>query len=398
MKQVPIQKLNKKLIYLCLLIVVAIAIPLAILPMASSAKASEVIKEKLPVQAQVQAEDAYAISGMEKFPASYEGLKQFEDEKAINQKAVHEKDVALAFDKLASIDQEQPQIASSPNAEDPWAEAYKQEQKHQAFDHYNAKRSSIQFARNNAAEKKDFQNEKDPMVGMLERTLDLAQKTMTPGYTQANDVFFKRHDLNSKAEDIGRLKRAPPFTLSEGTLIPAILLSEINTDLPGPILARVSHNIWDSKTGQALLIPQNSTIIGEYQSRVGHGQSRAQVVWSRIIFPNQQSVNLGEMVGLDKRGVSGASGSVNNHYDKVGLGLLMTTALGGGVRMTQGKYDQNSASMTQEFGNSLAQETMRLGTKIADKMLAIPPTMVVPTGKRLNVFVEQDLHLQPYHG
>ena len=186
--------------------------------------------------------------------------------------------------------------------------------------------------------------------------------------------------------------------ISEGTLIHAILLSEINTDLPGPILARVSHNIWDSQTGKALLIPQNSKLIGEYNSSVGHGQNRAQIVWTRIVYPNQQSVDLARMVGVDSKGTAGTAGSVNNHYNKVAMGLFMSTALGAGVRMTQGKYEANSASMGQEVGNALAHETASLGNKIANKMLGIKPTITVPMGERLNVFVEIDLNLRPYEG
>lgn len=178
----------------------------------------------------------------------------------------------------------------------------------------------------------------------------------------------------------------------------AILLSEINTDLPGPILARVSHNIWDSKTGQTLLIPQNSKLIGEYNSTVGHGQNRAQIVWTRIIYPNQQSIDLGRMVGVDKKVTSGTAGAVNNHYDKIVMALFMTTSLSAGVKMTQGKYDPNTATIGQDLGNALAQETARFGSRIADKALSIKPTITVSIGERLNVFVEQDLHLEPYSG
>lgn len=115
-------------------------------------------------------------------------------------------------------------------------------------------------------------------------------------------------------------------------------------------------------------------------------------------IPTQQSVDLGRMVGVDKKGTSGAPGTVDNHYDKVAFALLMTTTLGAGVRMTQGKYDPNSATVGEDFGNSLAQETARFGSRIADKMLSIKPTITVPMGERLNVFVEQDLHLEPYSG
>jgi type IV secretory pathway VirB10-like protein len=392
-----IRKLNKKLIYSCLMALAAIAIPLMILPLACQEKRGEKTREEKPTQALVPRDDAFAISGTAKFPSSYEGVKQFEHD---NIKASVNDDMAVALAKLSGVDQAPAEIAPEPlynhrHVENPWTEAQEQEHRRRAFDHYHARRASILFARENSSSEREAKKETDPVIGLLEKSLEMAQKHMDGGYEQSNQVFFKRH---GQANNIGQLQQAPPYTLSEGTLIPTTLLTEINTDLPGPILARVTHNIWDSKTGKTLLVPQNSTLIGEYQSSIGHGQQRAQIVWSRIIFPNQQSVNLGAMVGLDKKGVSGASGQVDNHYDKVALGLIMTTSLGASVRMIQGKYDPHSATMAQEFGNSLASETMRLGNKITDKMLSIPPTIVVPMGKQLNVFVEQDLNFRPYQG
>jgi len=103
---------------------------------------------------------------------------------------------------------------------------------------------------------------------------------------------------------------------------------------------------------------------------------------------------IGNLKGLP----SGAAGKVDNHYDKVAMALFMTTALSAGVRMSQGKYDPKTSSIGEDVGNSLAQETARFGTKIADKMLAIKPTITIAMGERLNVFVEQDLHLSPYSG
>lgn len=76
----------------------------------------------------------------------------------------------------------------------------------------------------------------------------------------------------------------------------------------------------------------------------------------------------------------------------------MTTTLGAGVRMVQGKYDRNNSTVAEDFGNSLAQETAHIGSRVADKMLSIKPIITVPMGERFNVFVEQDLHLEPYPG
>lgn len=339
------------------------------------------------------------ITGTEKFPETYGDVRKFEKENAKNS----EKKDPIE-DALAELEQkeatENPSRASSGyhhRDDDPWQEANKKEQKQRALDHYDAKRSDIMFVDNvRDRKKRDKEVHNDEKAKIME---DIPEPD-NDDILFASKINNKEHggSLSKSKNGIGVIKNPSRFMLSEGTLIHAILLSEINTDLPGPILARVSNNIWDSKTGQTLLIPQNSKLIGEYNAGIGHGQKRAQIVWTRIIYPNQQSVNLGSMVGVDKKGTSGSVRTVDNHYDKVAMALLMTTALGASVRMTQGKYDHNNASLSEDVGNSLAQETARIGSRMAEQMLAVKPTITVPIGERLNVFVEQDLHLAPYSG
>jgi type IV secretory pathway VirB10-like protein len=394
-----LRKLNKRLIIACLMGGSCLGIMAAVLPGFSKEGAP---KEHIQMAslAHLNSRDASIISGTDRFPESYSELKGFEKElkKDENNHQINN-DTFKAFEQTEQNIQAQPLAANTGRPQrygrndDPWLEAREREEKRRAFDHYDARRSDILFIdHGKKSNDKGGQKEEDPMVRMMESSLKMAQNLSQP---PKNDMFF----INKGREKaVGVLTDAVPFTISQGTLIPAILQTEIDTSLPGPILARVSQNIWDSKTGQALLVPQNSTLIGEYSSTIGNGQTRAQIVWSRIIFPNQQSVSLGEMVGVDKRGSSGATGSVDNHYDKVIMGLLLTTALGTSVRMTQGKYNPANATIGQDLGNTLAQETASLGNKITDKMLSIPPTIKVPMGERLNVFVEQDLNLKAYQG
>lgn len=390
----PLQKLNKRMIYGCLLLGSSIIIPVIVFSTLPDKKAhASMPSQKMAMQAHNNANDAFNISGTERFPENYGELKKFENE--INEHKPPSEEKLLEAMANAEMKRETGPIKQAQtdgyyhhaNRDDPWREARKREEKQQAFDHYDSKRSDILFIDNGNNKKRRAHGPDDGEQALAENSGEMGERK--------SDVFF----LNKKrGQDIGRIKEALPFMISQGTLIPALLQTEIDTTLPGPILARVSHNIWDSKSGKTLLIPQNSTLVGEYNANVSSGQARAQIVWNRIIFPNQQSISLGSMVGVDKKGTSGTEGSVDNHYDKVALALLMTTALGAGVRMNQGKYDPNSASIAQDLGNSLAQETARLGNKITDKMLAIPPTIKVPMGQRLNVFVEQDLSLQPYAG
>ena len=107
---------------------------------------------------------------------------------------------------------------------------------------------------------------------------------------------------------------ASPYTVMAGSLIPAVLVGGINSDLPGPVLAQVSENVFDSATGRSLLIPQGSRLIGAYQSAGAFGQQRVQIGWRRLIFPNTASMDLPQMPGTDEAGYAGFTDQVNSHY------------------------------------------------------------------------------------
>jgi type IV secretory pathway VirB10-like protein len=107
---------------------------------------------------------------------------------------------------------------------------------------------------------------------------------------------------------------ASPYTVMAGSVIPAVLIGGINSDLPGPVLAQVSENVFDSATGKSLLIPQGSRLVGGYQNAGAYGQQRVQIAWRRLIFPNTANMDLPQMPGTDEAGYAGFSDQVNNHY------------------------------------------------------------------------------------
>ena len=98
---------------------------------------------------------------------------------------------------------------------------------------------------------------------------------------------------------------ASAFSVMTGSVIPAVLVSGINSDLPGPILAQVSQNVFDSATGKYLLVPQGSRLIGAYQNASAYGQQRVEIAWQRLIFPNTSSMTLPQMPGADQGGYAG---------------------------------------------------------------------------------------------
>ena len=89
-----------------------------------------------------------------------------------------------------------------------------------------------------------------------------------------------------------------PFELRAGFVVPATLISGINSDLPGQIMAQVAQDVYDTPTGKHLLIPQGSRLVGSYSSDVAYGQARVLVAWQRIVFPDGKAMD-GAMPGAD---------------------------------------------------------------------------------------------------
>ncbi len=118
-----------------------------------------------------------------------------------------------------------------------------------------------------------------------------SRKLAFAGEGAGGDVY-NQHDVEDPAS---------PYQVMAGTLIPASLVTGINSDLPGTIVAQVTQPVYDTVTGQYVLIPQGSRLIGRYQSEVSFGQNRALVTWDRIIFPDGSSIVI-SAPGADAQG------------------------------------------------------------------------------------------------
>ena len=171
----------------------------------------------------------------------------------------------------------------------------------------------------------------------------------------------------------------PSTTVTEGTLIPAILETAINTDVPGYVRAVVSQDV-RSFDGKRVLVPRSSRLIGQYQAGVQQGQRRAYVIWTRLIRPDGVSVNLASpAVGFD--GTTGLEGDVNSHFFKrFGSGLLLSVVGGLGAIATGGVGGVIVAGGAQGAANSAVQSNGE-----------ISPTIRVRMGEPIRVFTARDL-------
>jgi type IV secretory pathway VirB10-like protein len=206
---------------------------------------------------------------------------------------------------------------------------------------------------------------------------------------------------------------ASPYMVMAGSVVPAVLVSGIDSDLPGPILAQVSENVFDSATGQRLLIPQGSRLIGAYESAASYGQQRVQIAWQRIIFPNTSSMELPQMPGADQSGAAGFTDQVNNHYLAT-FGTAALTSLisagqmvgqmaafgGGGTYGPYGYYQPNQWAMAGETAGSAASGQFgNVGQQMMGQGMRRPPTLEIRPGYQFNVMVTEDLAFPgPYKG
>lgn len=198
-----------------------------------------------------------------------------------------------------------------------------------------------------------------------------------------------------------RTPQMTPYEVKAGWDIPAALEQGINTDLPGQIRALVRENVFDTATGRYLLIPQGSKLIGSYNSHVAYGQSRVQVSWERIIYPDGSSISLGQMVGQDTQGMSGFHDKVNNHYIRLASMALLTSAFSAGISIAanQGQTASPYGVQTNQqiASQALAQQMGELGMEVTRRNMNIQPTITIPIGYRFNVRVNKDMIFErPY--
>lgn len=189
------------------------------------------------------------------------------------------------------------------------------------------------------------------------------------------------------------------FVVQPGDVIPAVLQSAINSELPGPILAQVAVDVYDSPTHRHLLIPQGTKLFGEYASGVVFGQSRLLVAWQRLRFPNGQTLDIGEMPGTDGVGRSGFNDLVDNHYFRLFASALLLSGVTAGVAMSQDVGSGNSQRVTagSAMSQALGQQLGQTAAQLIQKNMNVAPTLDIRPGYRFNVMITKDLTFRrPY--
>jgi type IV secretion system protein VirB10 len=194
--------------------------------------------------------------------------------------------------------------------------------------------------------------------------------------------------------------RASNHELFAGSVIPAVLQTGIDSDLPGTITGMVRQTVYDSLNPSVVLIPQGTKVIGEYSSDVAYGQSRVLVAWNRLIFPNGAMIDLKGMSGTDGIGQAGLHDQTDNHYARIFGSAILMSLLGVGAQLSQPQTGNalTTPSASQQAAGALSQQIDTVGTNLLNKNLNIQPTLNIRPGYTFNVLVNRTMILPPYLG
>lgn len=213
-----------------------------------------------------------------------------------------------------------------------------------------------------------------------------------------NEQGSKADFFNQDIKDPGYLPnqvipQLSPFELKRGSIIPATMITGLNSDLPGRISAQVSRNVYDSATGYRLLVPQGAKLFGRYDSKVSFGQERVLVVWTDLVFPNGSTLGLGGMAGTDAEGYGGFRDKVDRHLWRTFGSAALIALIGTGIDMS---LPESSTLATQDTASDAARRNFsetfgRVAEQTISKNLSVQPTIRIRPGYQFNVLVDQDI-------
>jgi type IV secretion system protein VirB10 len=300
-------------------------------------------------------------------------------------------------------------MAPLPNgATNPGPSAESVDRQHQAEE---IARSAVFFHTGNNSAKPDAasaQANASPVVNTATGAFNPMGAEAPSTATQSNDpmamqnrqdqkeAFLTKH--NDAANSNAGVLQPPvsPYTIMAGTIIPAALVTGINSDLPGEIIAEVTQPVYDTATGHYLLIPQGSRLIGRYDSQVAFGQRRVLLAWTRLVLPDASSIVLDKLPGIDPAGYAGLDDSVDWHWGRILSGAALSTLLGVSSELAvsnQGNVNGNTVVALRDSAQGTANQ---VGQEITRRNLSIQPTLRVRPGFPVDMMVNKDLVLRPY--
>jgi type IV secretion system protein VirB10 len=216
----------------------------------------------------------------------------------------------------------------------------------------------------------------------------------TSDTSAGHKLAFLNQAIDHQTQSSDRLSGlTSPDTVLAGSIIPAALITGLRSDLPGEITAQVTQDVFDTPTGKILLIPRGAKLVGQYDAQITFGQSRALLVWNRLILPNGKSIVLERQPGADTEGYAGLADEVDNHWGTLFEAAALSTILSVGSEAGTSDSENNLA---QAIRQGASQSFNQTGEQVVGRSLNVQPTITIRPGFPVNILVTHDLVLEPY--
>ena len=214
--------------------------------------------------------------------------------------------------------------------------------------------------------------------------------------SDSSDSSYSSSSTTTSAPDYSSYTSADRVLLT-GTLVPVTLITGIDSSLNGSVTAQVRENVYDSITGSSILIPAGSRLIGEYDGS-GMNAGRVSVKFTRIMFPDGNSVALNNSLGVDAMGFGGVKDLYSEHTGKAVGASFITSLLAGIAGSSSDGSGTDNRSSGQEAINHAISNVLNTGNEIVKKKLEVGATAIIRPGFEFNVMLNSDLALEPYYG
>ncbi|TCK32476.1 type IV secretion system protein VirB10 [Paraburkholderia sp. BL8N3] len=225
--------------------------------------------------------------------------------------------------------------------------------------------------------------------------LALARQGQAP--EDRDRAFLKEAAGQGGIEQTAFNGRSRGCTLTPPHVIHVKTVEGLNSDKPGRVALMVDEDVYDSLTGECLMIPKGAFINGQYSADIKVGQERLLVASTSLRLPNGKSVPLNGMQGADQNGYSGFSGDVNSHFLKIfGAGFITAILLKAFDGSSQTATTATPNGVTT-YGDTAGQVAATTAQAVLQRNQNIPPTITVDPGQKFLVQVTQDIVMEPYH-
>lgn len=180
------------------------------------------------------------------------------------------------------------------------------------------------------------------------------------------------------------------YKILQGKLIAAVLETSIHSDMPGMVRAVVSKDVY-SDTGEVVLLPRGTRLIGQYNSAVAMGQTRVMVVWTRAITPQHVDIALGSP-NTDNLGQAGMGGDVDTHFWQIFGNSALLSILGvTASNASMGPSGNTVGAAGNPYQAAVAQGVLNASGEVLQNRINLKPTIYVNQGSAIQVFVARDL-------